>query len=76
MSKKSTMDVHNIRLPTGTNDRADALVDHLQESSPELGSVTRATVMRVATLRGIAAMEREREKAAREAAPTGKGGSK
>ena len=67
MSTKAPMNIHNIRLPSGTDERANALIEHLQETAPELGSVTRATVLRVATLRGLAAMERDREKAAREA---------
>ena len=72
---KAPMEIHNIRLPVGTDARADALIDHLQETAPEVGSVTRSTVLRVATLRGLAAMERDRDKLAREAvpAPTGKG---
>lgn len=62
MGRKTAMDVHNLRLPTGTDARADALIDHLQETAPEVGSVTRSTVLRVATLRGLAAMERDRAK--------------
>ena len=72
---KVPMEIHNIRLPSGSNDRADGLIGHLQETAPEVGSVTRATVLRVATLRGLAMMERDRDKLARETAPapTGKG---
>ena len=76
MSKKAPMDIHNLRLPAGTDTRADGLIDHLQETAPEVGSVTRATVLRVATLRGLAAMERDRDRLAREAVPApGKGRS-
>lgn len=67
MSAKTPMTIHHVRLPPGSDERADGLIEHLQETAPEVGSVTRATVIRVATLRGLAAMERDREKAAREA---------
>lgn len=53
----------NLRLPPESNDRAESLIPHLQGVQPELGTVTRADVFRVALLRGLALMERERGKA-------------
>lgn len=68
-TKKVPMSIHNLRLPHDTDERADGLIEYLQGEMPELGTVSRAAVIRVATLRGLAAMERDRDKAAREAVP-------
>lgn len=68
-----------VKIPADLAARADALVPEIQ-ADPELagmlGRVTRAAVVRLALVRGMASLEARASERRRTAGPTGKGGSK
>ena len=54
----------NLRVPDGVLERADALIESIQENPDvsAVGPVSRASVLRLALLRGLNALETEQGK--------------